>query len=168
MKGLPAKSATIELRSVLVATDFTAASEMALRRGIALARHYGASLFIVHVVSCVAFTLAGPFALEFATEAAGRDMQELLDRLTASGAIEGVTVTSTVLSGQSDEELQRFAHDINADLMITGNDERRGLAEVILGSISQSLGRVCTCPILVVGPHAGGPRLEIPIHAVHH
>ena len=41
----------ILLNSVLIATDFSEASEKALRHALAIARHYGAKLYLLHVVS---------------------------------------------------------------------------------------------------------------------
>ena len=58
----------IELRSVLVATDLTESADKALEHGIAIARHYHATLDIVHIVSSLGFTLAGPDAVQLAAE----------------------------------------------------------------------------------------------------
>ena len=53
----------IELRSVLVATDLTESADKALEHGIAIARHDHATLYIVHIVSSLALTIAGRGAL---------------------------------------------------------------------------------------------------------
>jgi nucleotide-binding universal stress UspA family protein len=41
---------SLELKSILVPTDFTEASDKALQHGIAIARHYRATLYVVYVV----------------------------------------------------------------------------------------------------------------------
>jgi nucleotide-binding universal stress UspA family protein len=61
MPGLGvAKAPRVQLKSVLVATDFSAVSENPLRHGIVVARNYGAKLYLAHVVSSLGFTMAGP------------------------------------------------------------------------------------------------------------
>lgn len=56
-------SGDIFLKSVLIATDFWEASEKALRHALAIARHYGAKLYLVHVVASLGFFLVGPDAV---------------------------------------------------------------------------------------------------------
>ena len=69
---LVAATGDIELKSVLIATDFSEASEKALRHALAIARHYGAKLYLAHVVSSLAYTLVGPDAVVAATDAVSR------------------------------------------------------------------------------------------------
>jgi len=57
---------SLELKSILVATDLTESADKALEHGIAIARHYQATLYVVYVVSSLGFTLAGPDAVELA------------------------------------------------------------------------------------------------------
>ena len=61
--SLVAATGDIHLKSVLIATDFSEASEKALRHALAIARHYGAKFYLAHVVSSPAFTLVGPDAV---------------------------------------------------------------------------------------------------------
>jgi nucleotide-binding universal stress UspA family protein len=71
----------LQLRSVLIASDFSEASEKALRHGLAIARHYGARFYLVHVVSSLGFTLVGPDATNQAVEAVRRDAHQMQNRL---------------------------------------------------------------------------------------
>lgn len=64
----------VHLKSVLVATDFSEASEKALHHALAIARHYHAKIYLAHVVSSLGFTLAGPEATTEAAALAVRDM----------------------------------------------------------------------------------------------
>lgn len=59
----PTTAADVQLRSVLSATDFSAASDKALRHAIAIARHFSAEFYLMHVVSFFGLTLAGPHAM---------------------------------------------------------------------------------------------------------
>jgi len=51
--SLVAATGDIHLKSVLIATDFSEASDKALRHALAIARHYGAKLYLAHVISWI-------------------------------------------------------------------------------------------------------------------
>lgn len=67
----------IRLKSALIATDFSEASEKRLRHALAIARHYGSKFYLAHVISSPGFTLVGPEAVIAATEAGWRDARQL-------------------------------------------------------------------------------------------
>jgi nucleotide-binding universal stress UspA family protein len=94
------------LKSVLIATDFSKASAKPLRHGLAIARHYGAKFYLTHVLSSLGYTLAGPQALELASEAAAREMQQLEHDLIDNGSLAGLDHEFIVRQGPVWEELQ--------------------------------------------------------------
>jgi nucleotide-binding universal stress UspA family protein len=51
----------------------------------------------------------------------------------------------------------RTASQRNADLVVTGSHGRKGIDQLIFGSVSESLAFRCTCPVLVCGPACGAP-----------
>jgi nucleotide-binding universal stress UspA family protein len=56
--------ATVGLKSVLVAFDFSEASHKPLRHALAIAHHYGAKFYLAHVVSHIGYTIAGPRSVD--------------------------------------------------------------------------------------------------------
>lgn len=92
------------LRSVLIASDFSGASTKPLLHALAIARHYHAKFFLVHVVSSLGFTIAGAQAKGLAFEAAQQDARRLEEELIASGRWRGWSMNSSSAkerSGQS-------------------------------------------------------------------
>ena len=156
----PIKS--LELKSILVATDFTEASDKALHHGIAIARHYQAILYIVYVVSPLGFNLAGPDAIELAAEASGRDINNLVRQLLDSGRLNGVEVRPIVLKGNVDEEVESFAQAHRVDLVVVSTHGRCGMARLFFGSVAQLISKCCSCPVVTVGPNSRGPWLDNP------
>ena len=152
----------LELRSILVATDLTESANKALEHGIAIARHYRATLYIVYVVSSLAFTLVGPEAVEAAAEASERDINGLVHQLAESGRLNGLNVRSVVLKGNVDEELESFALAHRVDLIVVSTHGRCGMARLLFGSVAQMISKRCCCPVLTVGPHSPGPWLHNP------
>jgi nucleotide-binding universal stress UspA family protein len=153
---------SLELKSILVATDFTEASDRALQHGIVIARHYRATLYVVYVVSSIGVTLNGPEAVELAACASERDINQLADSLVDSGRLNGVEVCPVVLKGNVDKEMEIFARAHRVDLIVVSTHGRRGIARLFFGSMAQMIAKCCCCPVLTVGPHSTGPWLGNP------
>jgi nucleotide-binding universal stress UspA family protein len=138
----------MKVREVLLATDFSAASEAAGQAARDLARQSGGTLHLVHVVRPV--TAPG-------------DAAEQLTRLaTALG--EGVAVRTALLSGHTAREIIAFARDKRVDLIVLGTHGRTGVSRAILGSVAENVVRLAPCPVLTVPSGASVP--DAPAEAV--
>ena len=78
-------TAALKTRSILIATDFSEASEKALRYSLALARFYESKFCLAHVVSSLGLTMAGPGAIAACEEAISREAADLENSLTQTG-----------------------------------------------------------------------------------
>lgn len=150
--SLVAARGDILLNSVLIATDFSEASEKALRHALAIARHYGAKLYLVHVVSSLGFTLVGPEAVNLATQIVSRDASELENRLVQSGALAGLRHEVIVTQGNVWDQLGKIISHEQVDLVVIGTHARRGLGKLLLGSVAEHIFRHAGCLVLTVGP----------------
>jgi nucleotide-binding universal stress UspA family protein len=140
------------LKSVLVATDFSEVSHKPLQHALAIARHYGAKLYLAHIVSSLGFTLAGADALYAATEAAKRDAHDLEIRLVDSGALAGLHHEFVIGQGAIWEVLNRIIRQEKVDLIVNGTHGRRALRKVLLGSVAEQIFRYADCMVFTVGP----------------
>ncbi len=134
---------------ILVPTDFSDPSEVALTYGRALATRFGAALYLIHVAEnpFLRATVADRRSIE---EAPARWLQE---RLTDADRRRGAIATVQ----QSDEpakEILQYAKAADIDLIIIGTHGRTGLARVVLGSVAEAVVRGAPCPVLTV--HADG------------
>lgn len=146
----------IVLKNILVATDFGEPAAVALAYGRDLARSYGATLHILHVVEDVIkrFTPEATFSvpdLQRQLEtAARRDLDALItadDRNTLK--VVGVVQTSfTVPAGIID-----YAKEHAIDLVVVGTHGRGALKQLLLGSAAERVVRGAPCPVLAVRAH---------------
>jgi len=150
--SLVAATGDIHLKSVLIATDFSEASEKALRHAVAIARHYGAKLYLVHVVNSLAFTLVGPEAVNTVTEIVWKDARQLEDQLVQSGALTGLRHEIIICQGNVWEELERVVRQEQVELVVIGTHARRGFGKLLLGSVAEHIFRHSECLVLTVGP----------------
>lgn len=146
-------------KSVLVAYDFAETSQKPLLHGVSIARHYGAKLFVVHVVSSVGYRIAGADTLRMATEKTQADMQQLQQTLLKSGTLADLPHEFIVCEGEVWQQIERIILQKRADIVVVGTHGRGGLGRFLLGSVAEQIFRQAQCPVVTVGPagHAVSP-----------
>ena len=139
------------IQRIVAATDFSAASALALRRAARLAAAHGADLQIVTV-------LPTGWLSQVRAWFAGADVQADADvigsRLADSAAALAGTgpgaVRTQVLDGEPPDEIAATAERTGAQLVVVGAHGRSLVGEAILGSTALALLERCDAPILVV------------------
>ena len=152
----------IAVKSVLLATDFSKASEKPLRHALAIARHYGAKFYLAHVVSALGFTLTGPDVVIAVTDAAWRDARQLEEDLVQRGALAGLRHEVIIRQGDVWEQLEKLVRQEQVDLLVIGTHGRRGIGKLLLGSVAEQIFRHADCMVLTVGPSS---LPEVPIES---
>jgi len=156
MEAQPAlRSAAVsaqDIRSVMVATDFSEASANALRHAVAVARCYQAKFYLSHVFSSLGFTIAGPDALALAEKAVLREASQLDDELVRSGSLNGLPHQVIIRQGEIWPELQKVIREQEIDLVVIGTHGREGVEKFLLGSVAEQIFRQADCMVLTVGP----------------
>jgi len=147
-------ASALELRSVLIATDFSPASEKPLRHALAIARHYGSKLYLAHVVSSIGLRMAGPEAIAETEKAVTRDADHLEDELLCDGALAGLKHQFVITQGQVWQELEAIVRQEKIDLLVIGTHGRHGMGKLLLGSVAEEIFRHAECMVLTVGPGA--------------
>jgi nucleotide-binding universal stress UspA family protein len=140
----------------LIATDFSEASEKALRYSLALARFYESKFCLAHVVSSLGLAMAGPDAIAACEEAVSREAADLENWLIQTGALTGIRHKFIVRRGEPWPELQEIIRQESADLLVVGTHGRHSIAKLFFGSIAEQIFREADCPVLTLGPHTDG------------
>jgi nucleotide-binding universal stress UspA family protein len=145
----------IALKKILVATDFSAPSDAALAYGRELARTFGASLTVMHVVDNImtraygadGIALADPELQEQLEASARQQLDALLfeeDRKNLKAI--GVIAPSNSPSGA----IVAYARDEAFDLIVMGTHGRGAVAHLLMGSVAERVVRTAPCPVLTV------------------
>jgi nucleotide-binding universal stress UspA family protein len=142
----------MNLKTILVPFDFSECSDAALRYGLELARKFGASLHLLHVIQDPA---TQPWAAEgFAVpllDVVDQWQKEAEQRLAKAIPAEdraGATVVCTIASPYP--EILRYAGEHSIDLIVMGTHGRGGVTHMLLGSITEKVVRRAPCPVLTV------------------
>lgn len=147
-----ANSVELQLKSVLVASDFSAASEKPLRHALAIARRYGSRFCLAHVISSLGLTIAGPEAINLAEQAVQRDANRLDEDLTSSGALGSLEHKTIIREGEVWPQLREIIRQERVDMIVIGTHGRHGIGKLLLGSVAEQIFRNADCLVLTVGP----------------
>lgn len=144
--------ADVRVKSVLVAYDFSQASRKPLRHALAIARHYSAKFYFMHVVSSIGYTIAGPPSLHLAIESTRREMHTLIDELHGGGELAGLQYEFLLEEGDVWQRLHQIIREKQVDAVVVGTHGRGGVPKLVLGSIAEQIFRQAECLVLTVGP----------------
>jgi len=145
----------ITLKRILVATDFSEASDAAFAYGRELARTFGAKLDVLYVTENV---LTRGFGVE-GYVAAFPDLQRDLDRaaekqleaLLSDEDRKDLGAKAVVLTMNSPAAaIVTYAADSGIDLIVLGTRGRGAVAHLLMGSVAERVVRTAPCPVLTV------------------
>lgn len=140
------------LDKILVATDFSDASDAAIDTAIALASRVGATITLVHAYELpfYGFPEAGMIAQAEVAADLDTSLHQVMRDEIASREDSGVAMTHVVRMGPAVEAINMIADEIAADLIVVGTHGRTGLVHAILGSTAEHVVRSAVRPVLIV------------------
>ena len=144
----------INLKRLLVPTDFSDSARHALTYGISFAREYKAELLLLHVVENLTVGYASdlfpvPMAEVF-DEISGFARTELA-KLAAQAREKEIAVRELVVQGKPSAEIIRVAKEETADMIVLGTHGKGMLDKALFGSTAERVIRRAPCPVLTVG-----------------
>lgn len=145
------------IRTILLATDLTAASTEATERAIDLAGRLDARLLIVNVLE--KRRLSGGGSHDRVDQARAEREPHLVSVVREARA-RGATAEFLLWDGDPGGSIVAAAEAEHADLVVVGTRGRSGAERMLLGSVSDHVVRHAECPVLVVRPitrHALAP-----------
>ena len=142
-------------KTILVPTDFSHGSRVALAMAADLARTFGATIILHHSSEL-------PRGIEpdhtiYPTGSVEPIAVEAYLRKSSLQALEheaqrvsGVTVKVRADLGVPSAQILDAVEQLNADLVVMGTHGRTGLRHVLLGSVTEKVVRYCKVPVLTV------------------
>jgi nucleotide-binding universal stress UspA family protein len=149
------------IRRILVATDFTATSNLALDWAIELAAPLGASVTVIHAyeIPVIGFPDGALIATSEVAARISTAARAALDSVVEQREGRGVPLTSKLREGVAWEEINAVADEMDADLIVLGTHGRRGIARALLGSVADKVIRTSHRPVTTLH---GGPSTADP------
>jgi len=146
----------VVLKNILVATDFSEPSGVALAYGRDLARSYNARLHVLHIVEDVMRRYGAELGVttpEMQIDLEARSRRELEALLTDDDR-RTLNVLPVAQTGVNFADgIVEYARANNIDLIVTGTHGRGAVQHFLMGSVAERVVRVAPCPVLTVRAH---------------
>src|SRR5260370_4975607 len=149
--------AALQLRKILLPTDFSGCDNYALPYAAAIARATRATIVCVHVVEpivpAVGYSgLAEPMPIADISEQLEDSAERELPQLAECDEFDGLEVEEVIVHGDPAAEIVRVASEREVDLIVVSSHGRTGLGRIIFGSTAEAVVRLASFPVLVVQP----------------
>ena len=141
-----------QFKTILVATDFSEASEHALEYAHSLAHSMGGRLHLLHVVPDPVLASAWSEAYAYDLTALGERLrtqaeQEITKQARSFGDI---AVTTEVVIGNPAATIAATAERRGVDIIVMGTHGRSGFSHLFVGSVAERVVRCAPCPVLTI------------------
>jgi nucleotide-binding universal stress UspA family protein len=144
----------ITLTDILVATDFSEPSMVALTYGRALARNFRARLHVMHVVGSLPSVFSGaeeyvvsvPDLQRQIEDAARQELEALAIDDEDAPPIRRLLMTSNAPHAA----IVDYATGAHIGLIVAGTHGRGAVTHALIGSVAERIVRTARCPVLVV------------------
>jgi len=149
-----------ELKRILVPTDTSEASRVALDYARLFAEKFGADLVILYA-DPLAFpidTLTGVSAPSIPATTEDLALLEKEVRAYADPSLQGMRYEVVVIGGQPIPMIVRHARECSADLIVMATHGLRGWRRTILGSVTEGVLHAAPCAVLSVSRTDRQPR----------
>jgi nucleotide-binding universal stress UspA family protein len=145
----------LQVRKILLPTDFFPCANQALDHALYLARKYGAQFHMLHAIVLHEKDPHNPAAHVVNLEEIHERLKTLA-RADMSASLEkrddaGVEIVMEQRRGVSAADvILRYAQEEDIDLIVMGTHGRRGLGHLFLGSVAEEVVRMSDCPVLTI------------------
>ncbi|AKB78706.1 Universal stress protein [Methanosarcina horonobensis HB-1 = JCM 15518] len=147
---------TVNFKKIVIATDGSDCSRLAVDKGIELAQLGSGTVYAVYVVSTAYLSMDGDYFMgvnpywESIQEAWKTQGQQAVNYVKNLGEMKGINVESVLLEGNPSDELIRYAEENEMDIIVMGTLGKTGLDRLLLGSVAGNVVRHSKVPVMVV------------------
>ena len=141
--------------NILLATDFSPASDRALDYAASLARRYCSAIYLTHIITLDGYPMVSP---EFAASSLERRHAEAANKfrkLLKSGRLFALPYKAIIQEGNLWAAIEELIKKYHIDLLVVGTHGVGAVRKVLIGSGAEEIFRKARVPVLTVGPSTG-------------
>ncbi|HEX3093554.1 MAG TPA: universal stress protein [Candidatus Angelobacter sp.] len=140
----------LSLKNILLATDFSPVSGMAVKYAQAIARRHASRVHTIHVTTPDSYHLLDPDAFAITFNRSTTQAENIPAVL--HGLLEGLPSETPLRQGTIWKVISDVVERNEIDLLILASHGRHGISRMVLGSVAEDVFRNVSCPVLTVGP----------------
>ncbi len=142
------------MKTIMVATDFSRRSDRALSRAAVLARQFGASIILIHVVNDDQPRRIVEIEHEESAVLLAQSAETFKE-------VDGVACEVRIVRASSFVGIIQAAEELRPDLLVIGSHRRHVLKDVFIGTTAERTIRLVDCPVLMVNAQPAGQYRHI-------
>lgn len=163
MRGyITLKTENLNMKKILIALDYSEATNKVVNAGAQLAKAFGAEVVLVHVLSEVTYysslnyspiigfdsfsnmDIVQTSAIEDVRNAAGEFLKKVKEQ-------EGLPNADVIVrEGDFADEILITAEDSNAGVIVMGSHSRRGIDKILMGSVAEKVLHKSDVPVYII------------------
>lgn len=134
-------------RHILVPTDGSEQSRMAMNHAVALARLSDGRIHALSIEEG-----AGSSHRDHLRTDPEEEAEEAISESAREAKAQGIAVTGVVRSGSAKEQICAYAEESDIDIIVMGTEGRTGISGAIFASVAEQIVREAPVPVLTVRP----------------
>lgn len=141
-----------DVKTLLVATDFSPCARHAVEDAIKLAKKYEATVHVAHALDSP-IPIFTPYDVAIPAnviEQARASARESLEKARVKVASAGLTAEAHLTEGPAAIGITELAKTLDVDLIVIGTHGHTGIKHMVLGSVAERTIRLAPCAVLVV------------------
>ena len=145
----------LNVKSILVPTDFSEHSDKALKQALDIAKENKAKLYVLHVIHEAMHQCASDYCLsdemiqQMESGMISAAQQSLQKQLAKFPEAKEVEVIPEVRRGFPSDEIVKEQQEKKIDLVVISPLGRTGIARFLIGSVTKNVVKEAQCPVLV-------------------
>jgi len=143
-------------KNILVPTDFSKYSDMALKQAVDLAEEFHARIYLLHVIDegiqqCVAdYCLSEEVMIQLDRDSLKTSKEKLEKEVRRIAKAKKVAVSFDIKKGTPAEVILKEQKTKKIDLIVIASHGRTGLLKNLMGSIADKVSKGATCPVMLI------------------
>ncbi len=164
----------LSTKKIIITTDFSETSLLAIKHGAFLAQYTKGSVFLVHIISrhWEQFNVFTPNVTLENIDSAAQQVQIKLDELATDIKKEyNIEVTTIVNSGNPTSEIIKIAKEVDANLIVMGTHGYTSWEDLTVGSNALKVITKSPCPVMTMSQRStklGYSKIILPIDNSEH
>ena len=148
----------LQIRRILVATDYSEPARRALEAAVAIAGMYNSEITVAHSTSSIAFASGEGVVPDLLVDQALQDAEQMDKLIRDVPGISQLRIETVIDDAPPFAMINRLVKIMNPELLVLGSHGPGALERLALGSVAESVARALPVPVLILGPHAHSGR----------
>jgi nucleotide-binding universal stress UspA family protein len=141
--------------NILLATDFSPASDRALGYAASLARRYCSAIYMTHIITLDGYPMMSPEFAASSLEKRHAEAANKFRKLLKSGQLFALPHKAVIQEGYLWPAIEELIKKYHIDLLVVGTRGVGAVRKVLIGSVAEEIFRKTRVPVLTVGPSTG-------------